>query len=74
MVFHLKHVKSLLESNSVSELRNIHSVISNKFKKSSFAYSSKLYESFAVTKTVKREILVEQYLPNIIENAVVDLR
>ena len=72
MVFILKHVKSLLESNS--ELRNIHSVISNKLKKSSFAYSSKLYESFAVTKTVKREVLVERYLPNIIENAVVDLR
>ena len=70
MVFTLDHVKSLLKSNSVYELRNTELVICDRFKKTPRVTQIKLYESLTVTKTVKREILVERDLPNAKENVV----
>ena len=70
MAFTLDHVKSLLKSNSVYELRNAELVICDRFKKTPRVIQTKLYESLTVTKTVKREILVELDLPNAKENAV----
>ena len=70
MAFTLDHVKSLLKSNSVYELRNTELVICDRFKKTPRVTQIKLYESLTVTKTVKREILVERDLPNAKENVV----
>ena len=70
MAFTLDHVKNFLKGNSVLELRNAESVICDRLKKSPWVTPTKLYESLSVTKTVKREILVEQDWPNPIENAV----
>ena len=70
MAFTLDHVKSFLKSNSVYELRNAESVISDRFKKTPKVTQTKLYRSLTATKTVKREILVERDLPNATENAV----
>ena len=60
----------LLESNSVYELRNIESVICERLKKSPRITQTKLCESLTLTKTAKREILVEQDVQDAIENAV----
>ena len=62
-------MKSLLEINSVYELRNAESVICDRFKKSPWITKTKLYQSLTVTKTVKREILVERDVPDVIEIA-----
>ena len=70
MAFTLDHVKSLLKSNSVYQLRNAELVICDRFEKIPRVTQTKLYESLIVTKTVKREILVERDLPNAKENAV----
>ena len=70
MAFTLDHVKNLLESNSVYELRNAESVICDRLKKSPRITQTKLYASLTLTKTVKREILVERDIPDAIENAV----
>ena len=70
MAFTLDHVKNLLESNSVYELRNAESVICDRLKKSPRVSQTKLYASLKLTKTVKREILVERDIPDAIENAV----
>ena len=70
MAFTLDHVKTLLKSNLVYELWNAESVICDRLKKSPRVTQTKLYEFLTVTKTVKREILVERDLPNATENAV----
>ena len=70
MAFTLDHVKNLLENNSVYELRNAESVICDKLKKSPRVTQTKLCASLTLTKTVKREILVERDIPDVIENAV----
>ena len=70
MAFTLDHVKTLLKSNSVYELRNAESVICDRFNKTPRVTQTKLCEFLTVTKTVKREILVEQDLPKAAENAV----
>ena len=70
MAFTLDHVKIFLKSNSIDELRNAESVICDRSKKTTRVNKTKLYESLTVTKTVKREILVERDLPNATENAV----
>ena len=69
MAFTLDHVKNLLESNSVYELRNAESVICDRLKKSPRVTQTKLYTSLTLTKTVKREIQVERDIPDAIENA-----
>ena len=70
MAFTLDHVKNLLESNSVYELRNSEPAICDTLKKSPRVTRTKLYESLTLTKTVKREILLERDVPDAIENAV----
>ena len=70
MAFNLDHVKKLLESNSVYELRNAESAICDRLKKSPRVTQTKLYASLTLTKTVKKEILVERDIPDAIENAV----
>ena len=70
MTFTLDHVKNLLESNSVYELSNVEAVICDRLQISPRVAETKLYHSLTVTKTVKREILVERYIPDFIENAV----
>ena len=69
VAFILDHVKKLLESNSVYELRNAKSLMSDRFKKSSRITQTKLYAYRTVTKTVKREILVKLDVPVAIRNA-----
>ena len=69
MAFPLDHVKNLLKSNSIYELRNAPSVICDRLKKTSRVTQIKLYQPLTVTKTVKREILVEWDLLYAIENA-----
>ena len=59
MAFTLDNVKILLVSNSVYELENVESVICDRLKKSPRVPQTKLNESLTITKTVKREILVE---------------
>ena len=70
MAFTFDHVKNLLESNSVYELRNEESVICERLKKSPWVTQTKLYDFLTVSKTVKREVLVERDVPDAIENAV----
>ena len=70
MTFTLDHVKNLLESNSVYDLRNAESVICDGLKKSPRVTQTKLYKSLTITKTVKREILVKRGVPDAVENAV----
>ena len=70
MVFTLDHMKSLLESNSVYELRNAESVICDRSKKFPRVTQTKPYESLTVTKTVKRGIRIERDVPDVIENEV----
>ena len=46
------------------------SVICDRLKKSPSVTQTELFESLTLTKTVKREILVERDVPDVIENAV----
>lgn len=59
MAFTLENVKNLLESDSVYELRNAESVISDRFEKSPRVTQTNHYAYLTVTKAIKREILVE---------------
>ena len=68
MAFTLDHVKNLLTSNSVYELRNVESVICERLKISPRVTQTKLNECLTVTNTVKREILVERDIPDVYEN------
>ena len=70
MAFTLDYVKNMLKSNSVYELRNVESVICDRLKISPRVTQTKLNECLTVTKTVKREILVERDIPDVLENAV----
>ena len=70
MVFTLDHVKTLLESNLVSELRNVQSVISKRLEKGLLLTQSNIYKLLTVTKTGYRKIPFERDIPDIIENVV----
>ena len=70
MAFTLDHVKNLLKNNSFYELRNVESVICDRLKISPRVTQTKLSECLTITKTVKREILVERDIPGVLENAV----
>ena len=60
MAFSLDHVKALLETDSVMELKSIQSMIAGKFKKPPLLSQGRLYELLTITKTVKREIMLEK--------------
>ena len=57
------HVKASLETNSVMELKSIKSMIVGKFKKPTLLSQGRLCELLTTTKTVKREIMLERYVP-----------
>ena len=73
MAFNLERVNSLLESNSVYELRDAESTLCDRLDKFPRVTQTKLCKPPTVTKTVKREVLVERDVTDDIENAV-DLR
>ena len=55
-------------------LRNAQSVISDRLKKGSLLTQRKLYKLLTETKAIKREIKVEQDVPDIIENTAALMR
>ena len=63
MAFSLDHVKVLLETDSVMELKSIQSMIAGKFKRPPLLSQGRLYELLTITKTVKREIMLERDVP-----------
>ena len=71
MAFSLDHVKVLLETDSVMELKSIQSMIAGKFKRPPLLSQGRLYELLTITKTVKREIMLERDVPAEHGNAVV---
>ena len=63
MAFSLDHVKVLLETDSVMELKNTQSMIADKFKKPPLLFQGRIYKLLTNTKTVKREIMLERDVP-----------
>ena len=63
MAFSLDHVKVLPETDSVMELKSIQSMIVGKFKRPPLLSQGRLYELLTITKTVKREIMLERDVP-----------
>ena len=70
MAFSLDHVKALLETDSVMDLKSIQSMIAGKFKRPPLLSQGRLYELLTITKTVKREIMLERDVPAEYGNAV----
>ena len=60
MAFSLDHVKVLLETDSAMELKSIQTMIAGKFKRPPLLSQRRLYELLKITKTVKREIMLER--------------
>ena len=59
----MDHVKALPETDSVMELKSIQSMIAGKFKRPPLLSQGRLYELLTITKTVKREIMLERDVP-----------
>ena len=70
MAFSLDHVKALLETDSVVELKSIQSMIVGKFKRPPMLSQGRFYELLTITKTVKREIMLGIDVPVEHDNAV----
>ena len=70
MAFSLDHVKALLETDSVMELKTIQSLTVGKFKKPPLLSQWRLYELLTITKTVKRDIMLERDVPAEHSNAI----
>ena len=70
MAFSLDHVKALLETDSVMELKSIQSMIADKFKRAPLLSQGRLYELLTIAKTIKREIMLERDVPTEYGNAV----
>ena len=60
MAFSLDHMKALLETDSVIELKNTQSMVVGKFERPPLLSQRRLYEFLTTTKTVKREIMLER--------------
>ena len=58
MAFSLDHVKALLETDSVMELKTIQSMIVGKFKRPLLLSQGSLYELLSIKRTVKRDIML----------------
>ena len=56
-------MKALPETDSVMELKSIQSMIAGKFKRPPLLSQGRLYELLTITKTVKREIMLERDVP-----------
>ena len=63
MASSLDHVKVLLETDSVMELKNIQSMIVGKIKRPPLLSQGSFYEVLTTTKKVKREIMLERGVP-----------
>ena len=63
MAFSLDHVKALLETDSVMELKSIQSMIAGKFERPLLLSLGRLYELLTITKTVNWEIMLERDVP-----------
>ena len=70
MAFSLDHVKALLETDSVMELKHTQSMIAGKFKRPPLLSQGRLYELLTTAKTVMREIMLEKDVPADHSNAV----
>ena len=64
MAFTVEQVKSLLQSDLVTELEKVKINIIAKIKQFPYLSQSKLYEHLAVLKTVRRDLLVERDIPD----------
>ena len=71
MAFSLDQVKVLLETDSVMELKSIQSMIAGEFKRPPLLSQGRLYKLLTITKTVKRDIMLERDVPAEHGNAVV---
>ena len=60
----VQHVKSLLQGDLVTELEKAKINIVAKIKQVPYLSQSKLYEHLTVLKTVRRDMLVESYMPD----------
>ena len=63
MVFSLDHLKALLETDPVVELKNTQSIIVGKFKTPPLLFQGRLYQRLTTTKTFKRQIMLERDVP-----------
>ena len=70
MAFFLEHMKALLETDSVMGLKSIQSIIAGKFKRPLLLSQGRLNKLLTITKTVKREIMLERDVPAKHGNAV----
>ena len=70
MAFSLDHVKALLETDSVMELKHTQAMIAGKFKRPPLVSQGRLYELLTTKKTVEREIMLERDVPAEHGNAV----
>ena len=64
MALTVKHVKSLLQRDLVTELEKVKINIIAKINKFPYLSQSKLYEHLTVLKTVHRDLLVERDIPD----------
>ena len=64
MVFTVKHVKSLLQHDLVTELEKVNINVVANIKQFPYLSQSKLYEHLTVLKTVLRDLLVERDIPD----------
>ena len=66
----MDHMKALLKTDSVMELKSIQSIIVGKFERPPLLSQGRLYELLSTAKTVKREIMLERDVPAEYGNAV----
>ena len=64
MAFTVEHVKSLLQRDLVTELEKTMINIVAKIKRVLYSSQSKLYEHLAVSKSIRRDLLVERDIPD----------
>ena len=64
MAFTVKHVKSLLQRDLVTELEKIKINMTAKKRQFPYLSQSKLYEHLAVLKAVRRDLLVGRDIPD----------
>ena len=76
MAFTVKHVKSLLQLDLVTELEKAKINIVAKINQVPYLSQSKLYEhlTFNVLKTVRRDLLVERDIPDSCSGKAIVLR
>ena len=66
MAFTVEHVKSLLQRHLVTELEKAKINIIAKIKQVPYLSQSKFYEHLTVLKTVRRDLLVERDITDVV--------